>query len=149
MAQTKWLEVYGALCAYIRSNVFCRWRWHTFRFYAYNTGILILCDYPYEIKKLKYIDPRFVKNRILHPIMQNILALDHFWWKFLDIPFTYQLRISWNDQLIRQFPSYLWGKNMILLGWFYLAIVVLKIFQFSCPGGRIHVRLKRQYLMNI
>ena len=36
------VDVYGALCAYIRSNVFYRCRWHTFRFYAYNTGILIL-----------------------------------------------------------------------------------------------------------
>ena len=30
-------------CEHIRSKVFfCRSRWHTFRFYAYNTGILIL-----------------------------------------------------------------------------------------------------------
>ena len=32
----------GVRCI-IRSNVFCRCRWHTFQFYAYNTGILILC----------------------------------------------------------------------------------------------------------
>ena len=38
--------LYGALCAYIRSNEFCRCRWHISQGYVYNTGILILCTDP-------------------------------------------------------------------------------------------------------
>ena len=34
--------LYGALCAYVKSNEFCRCRWHTSRGYVYNTGILVL-----------------------------------------------------------------------------------------------------------
>ena len=63
MAQTKLLEVYVVLCAYIRSNVFCWCRWHTFRFYAYNTGILILCSFP---------------SRNMKPIPKNFASCAYF-----------------------------------------------------------------------